>query len=190
MAITLDTSETYEKEGTTLSDVTVTPQGDMLVLTATFNTLGGANLAVQKLQDMENKDLLDVENTVTVNKNATGEIDIKETTDSTAKGAGVGALVGGVLGAIFPASMLATTGLGAMVGGMAGSLRGSMVDEAQIQAMADQLEPGQSMMVAVIEPQWQDEVQAALEGMASKIGWAVMDQAAVQRAREQWRRAR
>lgn len=165
--------------------VDVETSGDMRVLTATFDSLGGANLAVNKLQELENKDLLDVENTMTVSKNAWGEIDIKETTgDSARKGAGVGALVGSVLGLIFPPSVLASTGLGAAVGAMTGVLRGSHFDSADIQAMADQLQPGQSMLVAIVEPQWQDEVQAALDGLATRIGWAVMDQATAKLARE------
>jgi hypothetical protein len=39
------------------------------------------------------------------------------------------------------------------------------------------LQPGQSMLIAIVEPQWQDEVDAALDGMANKIGWAVMSAA-------------
>lgn len=168
-----------------MSTVDVETSGDMRVLTATFDSLGGANLAVNKLQELEKKDLLDVENTMTVSKNAWDEIDIKETTgDSARKGAGVGALVGSVLGLIFPPSILASTGVGAAVGAMTGVLRGSHFDSEDIQAMADQLQPGQSMLVAIVEPQWQDEVQAALDGLATKIGWAVMDQAAVKLARE------
>jgi uncharacterized membrane protein len=56
-------------------------------------------------------------------------------------------------------------------------LRGSNFDESEIKAMADSLQPGQSMLIAIVEPQWQDEVDAALDGMANKIGWAVMSAA-------------
>jgi uncharacterized membrane protein len=159
--------------------------GDKRVLTATFDSLGGANLAVQKLEELEKQGLLDVENTMAVSKNAWGKIDVKETTgDSAKKGAGVGALVGGVLGLIFPPSILASTALGATIGAMTGVLRGTNFDPQDIQTMADQLQPGQSMLVAIIDPQWQDEVQAALDGVATKIGWAVMDQATVNVARD------
>jgi uncharacterized membrane protein len=151
---------------------------DKKVLTATFPTQGGANLAVKTLQELEKQGLLDVENTITVNKNALDQIDVHETTgDSGRKGAGIGALVGGVLGLIFPPSILATTALGAAIGGMTGVLRGSNFDESEIKAMADSLQPGQSMLIAIVEPQWQDEVDAALDGMANKIGWAVMSAA-------------
>jgi len=161
-----------------MSGVTDTYADDKKVLTATFPTQGGANLAVKKLQELEKRGLLDVENTITVNKNALDKIDIHETTgDSGRKGAGIGALVGGVLGLIFPPSILATTALGAAVGGMTGVLRGSNFDESEIKAMGEALQPGQSMLVAIVEPQWQDEVDAALDGMANKIGWAVMSAA-------------
>jgi uncharacterized membrane protein len=161
-----------------MSGVTDTYQGDMKVLTATFDSLGGANLAVNKLEELEKKGLLDVDNTITVSKNAWGKLDVHETTgDSAKKGAGVGALVGGVLGMIFPPSILASTALGAALGGMIGKLRGTHFDPGDIQAMADQLQPGQSMLVAIVDPQWQDEVQAALDGVATKVGWAVMSAA-------------
>ena len=47
-----------------MSGVTDTYHEDPLVLTATFPLLGGANLAVQKLQELEKQGLLDVENTL------------------------------------------------------------------------------------------------------------------------------
>ncbi len=161
-----------------MSGVTPTYHDDPLVLTATFPMLGGANLAVQKLQELEKQGLLDVNNTITVSKNAWDKIDVHETTgDSGGKGAGIGAVIGGVIGLIFPPSILATTALGAAVGGMTGVMRGSNFDEADIKAMADELEPGQSMVIAIVEPQWQDEVTAALDGLATKIGWTVMSKA-------------
>jgi uncharacterized membrane protein len=146
--------------------------GAKKVLTATFDTLGGANLAVKKLQELEHKDLLDLENTITVSKNAWDKLDVHQTTgDSARKGAGIGALVGAVAGIIFPPSLLATTALGATVGGMTGVLRGSYFDESYVQAMGQALQPGQSMLIAIMDPQWESEVQAALDGMASRIGW-------------------
>ena len=83
--------------------VTDSHADDKKVLTATFPTQGGANLAVKKLQDLEKQGLLDVDNTITVNKNAWDKIDVHETTGGSGrKDAGIGALVGGVLGVIFP----------------------------------------------------------------------------------------
>ena len=58
-----------------MSGVTDTYADDKKILTATFPTQGGANLAVKKLQELEKQGLLDVENTITVNKNALGQID-------------------------------------------------------------------------------------------------------------------
>src|SRR5512139_2163137 len=108
------------------SGVTETYHEDPLVLTATFPILGGANLAVKKLQDLEKQGLLDVDNTITVSKNAWDKLDVHQTTgDSARHGAKVGAIVGAVAGLIFPPSILATTALGAAVGGMTGVLRGS-----------------------------------------------------------------
>jgi uncharacterized membrane protein len=168
-----------------MPDVNLETWGSKKVLTATFDTLGGANLAVNKLQELEKKDLLDVEDTLTVSKNVGDRIDVHETTgDSAKKGAGIGALVGAVVGLIFPPSILATTALGAAVGGMTGVLRDSTFDDSYVKAMGEALQPGQSMLIAVVDPQWEDEIQAALDGLATKIGWTAMDQDAVKLARE------
>src|SRR5262245_10882795 len=163
----------------------VETSGDLKVLTATFDTLGGANLAVNKLEEMEKQGLLAIENTITVSKNAWDKIDVNETTgDSAKQGAGAGAIIGGVLGMIFPPSVLASAGLGAALGGMLGVLRGTNFDNSDIQAMADSLQPGQSMLIAFVTPEWQDEVAAALDGVATKVGWAALDGTAVSRVRD------
>jgi uncharacterized membrane protein len=145
------------------------------VVTAIFPTQGGANLAVRKLNEMEKQGLLDVENTLTIDKNAWDKIDVHQTSgDSIKRDAGVGALVGGVVGLLFPPSILATAALGAAIGGMTGVLRGMQFDEGDIKQMADELQPGQSMLVAVVDPEYKDEVQAAIEQMAARIAWAKM----------------
>lgn len=149
--------------------------GNRKVLTATFDTLGEANLAVNALQELEKKDLLDIADTLTVSKNAWDKLDVHETTgDSAKEGAGIGALVGAVAGLIFPPAILATTALGAAVGGMTGVLRDSTFDDSYIKAMGEALQPGQSMLIAVVDPQWEDEIQAALDGAATKTSWTDM----------------
>ena len=162
------------------SGVTDTFHNDRMVLTATFDSLDGANLAVQALQEAEKQGLLDVENTITISKNAKGKLEVPDPAHTGRKGARVGALAGGVIGLIFPPSILATSALGAAVGGMIGSLRGSHgaeFDDAEIKTMVDELQRGQSMLVAIIDPDWQDDVHAALEGKATKINWTRMSAA-------------
>lgn len=161
-----------------MPEIDVETWGDRKVLIATFNTLGGANLAVGKLQELEKQHLLDVDNTITVSKNAWDKLDVHQTTgDSAKKGAGIGALVGAVAGIIFPPSILATTAIGAAIGGMTGVLRGSEFDESYVQAMGEALQPGQSMLIAIVDPKWQEEVEAALKDVADKVGWTDMSAA-------------
>ena len=171
-----------------MPDANVETLGSKKVVTATFDSLGGANLAAQRLEELERDGVLVVEDSLTVNKNAWDKLDVHETTgDSGKKGAGIGALAGAVAGLIFPPSILATTVLGGAVGGMTGVMRDSTFDDSHIKAMAEALQPGQSMLIAVIDPRWEDEVRVALEGMATNIGWAVIDQAAVTLAQERAR---
>jgi uncharacterized membrane protein len=167
------------------SGVTQTFATDKRVLVASFDTLGGAKLAVEKLEQMEKSGLLDVANAVTVSKNAEGKLDVKQAGDvSTGQGAKVGAIVGGVLGLLFPPSLLATTALGAALGGITAKLRSDHGDADNIKAMAESLEPGASMLVAVVEPQWADELEEALSPDAVRISWANIDQEAIKKLEE------
>ena len=160
--------------------ITDSDAGDKRVLVASFETLGGANLAVEKLHKMEKAGLLDVENTVAVSKNAWDKLDVKQAGDvSTGEGAKIGALVGGVVGLIFPPSLLASAALGAAIGGITAKLRGEQLSGDDIKAMAESMAPGTSLLVAVMEPQWADEVEAALVPDAVRISWATMNEAAV-----------
>ncbi len=162
------------------SGVTASYESDKRVMVASFDTLGGANLAVEKLASMEKAGLLDVENTVTISKNAWDKLDVNQIGDvSAGQGAKIGAIVGGVVGLIFPPSLLATAALGAAIGGITAKLRGEQLSGDDIKAMAESMSPGTSMLVTVMEPQWADEVEAALVPDAVKISWATMDQAAV-----------
>lgn len=164
-----------------MSGLTDSYATDKQVLTATFSSQGGATLAAKKLQEMEKEGLLDVDNTVTINKSMGDKVEFHDYGDGSGKkGAGIGALVGGVVGLIFPPSILATTALGAAIGGMTGVMRGAKFDSAEIKAMADDLQPGQSMLVTVVDPQWKDEVEAALAEMTPKFGWAVLPKAVIE----------
>jgi len=165
--------------------VTQTFATDKRVLVASFDTLGGANLAVEKLEQMEKSGLLDVANAVTVSKNAEGKLDVKQVGDvSTGQGAKIGAVVGGVIGLLFPPSLLATTAIGAALGGMTAKLRSDHGDADNIKAMAESLEPGASMLVAVVEPQWADELEEALSPDAVGISWANIDEATLKKLAE------
>lgn len=153
--------------------------GERKVLTATFDALGGANLAVKKLQEMEKKDLLDLDNTITVSKNAWDKLDVHQTTgDSVRKGAGKGALAGAIIGLIFPPSLLASTALGGAVGALVGKMRGEYFDDSYVKAMAEALQPGQSMLIAIVDPKSEAEIQAALDGLAQEIRWTPLTAAA------------
>ena len=162
------------------------PDSGKRVLVASFDSLGGANLAAQQLQKMEKEGLLDVDNTVTIIKNAWDQIDVKNFSDmSVGQGARIGAIAGGVLGLIFPPSILATAALGGLVGGITAKLRESGIDHSTIQTMAESMAPGTSMLVTLVAPQWEDEVEAALKDSAQKIAWANIDPATMAAAGEE-----
>jgi uncharacterized membrane protein len=181
-----DARSREENDSAMTTGITDTNAGDKRVLVASFDTLGGANLAVEKLHKMEKAGLLDVENTLAISKNAWDKLDVKQAGDvSTGQGAKVGALVGGVVGLIFPPSLLASAALGGAIGAITAKLRGEQLSGDDIKAMAESMSPGTSMLVTVMEPQWADEVEAALVPDAVKISWATMNEAAVKQIADQ-----
>jgi uncharacterized membrane protein len=158
--------------------------GDPRVLVASFATPDGASVAARQLQEMEKQGLLDVDNTVTAVKNDQGQVEVKNLSEvSVGDGAKIGALAGGVIGLLFPPSILASAALGGLVGGITARLRETGFDPGLIKEMAASMEPGTSMLVTVVAPQWTDEVATALTGAAYKIAWVEMEQPAQDAAR-------
>jgi uncharacterized membrane protein len=156
---------------------TTTQSGDQRVLVASFDTPDGAGSAAKQLQDLEKQGSLDVNNTVLAIKNDRGQVEIKNLEDvSVGDGAKIGAVAGGVIGLLCPPSILASAALGGLLGGVTARLRESKIDEGLFREMAAGMQPGTSMLVTVVAPQWTDEVEFALTGVASRFAWVDMDQ--------------
>lgn len=161
------------------TDIDMFGEGDKRVIIASFDTVDGAEQAVKKLQGLEKEGLLDIENTAIVTKNTEGGVEFHNVPDgSVRKDVGIGALIGGVVGVIFPPSLLASAAIGGLLGGVAGKMRETGFNPGVLQVVAEGMEPRTSMLISVVEPQWADEVEAALDGLATRMGWAVMDRAA------------
>jgi uncharacterized membrane protein len=149
------------------------------VITATFNTLGGANKAVARLQEAEDRGLIDVENAAAITKNAWGDVSFRETEDLAGwQGIGRGALIGGLMGMLFPASVPSAAARTAAVAGLGARMHDAGFEDDEIRAMAEGMEPGTSMLVAVVEPQMADDVMRFLNDAATKVGWATLTAAA------------
>lgn len=89
------------------------------------------------------------------------------------KGAAIGGVAGGVVGAIAGAALAGPVLVGALVGGLAAKLKDGGFDDSRLKAVGDQLPPGSSAIIAVVEHRWVEDVekQLAAEGadVASEV---------------------
>lgn len=96
-----------------------------------------------------------------------GEVIIKETGDM---GGGKGAVIGGALGLILPGigTLIGTAG-GALIGGLAAKLHDAGFPDDQLKALGDQLHPNSSLLLAVVDSDYLDQVEARLRSASGKV---------------------
>ena len=93
------------------------------------------------------------------------KVKVKETAEFTAKKGGVrGAIVGGLLGIIFPPPILAMGAVGAAAGAALGHFTDQGFDNNLLKEIGENLPPGGSCVVAVVEETWVTQLSTALEG--------------------------
>ena len=105
-----------------------------------------------------------------------GKLTITERAELTpAKGAKRGALIGAVLGVVFPPSLLASAALGAAAGAVAGKATDQGFENEMLEDLAQDLEPGKSAILAVVEHTLYEKVLEAVEGyerILNRTYWA------------------
>lgn len=79
-------------------------------------------------------------------------------------GAKRGALIGGVIGVVFPPSLLASTALGAAAGAVAGGARDHALADSVLESLGEQLSEGRSAILVVVDQEWIDRVETAIDG--------------------------
>jgi uncharacterized membrane protein len=75
-----------------------------------------------------------------------------------------GAAVGGLLGLIFPPSLIVSAGVGAGAGAIFGKLRDKGIEDKDLKAIGESLEPDSSAVIAVAEDRVVEQLQAGIEG--------------------------
>ena len=94
-----------------------------------------------------------------------GALSIDEKAELTpAKGAKRGALIGAALGVIFPPSLLAGAALGAAAGAIAGKVTDQGLNNAMLEDLARDIEPGKSAILLVADHAVYPSVLEAVEG--------------------------
>jgi uncharacterized membrane protein len=130
----------------------------------TFNDENAADGAYKGMRTMQTDGALDILDAAMLVKRRDGTSQIHDTQDVDAPHGGLfGIVAGGLVGLIGgPAGAL----IGAVAGGATGAVSASLIDlgflKDDLRALLDQLSPGSSALVVLVEPIWLDQLEAAL----------------------------
>jgi uncharacterized membrane protein len=135
------------------------------LILASFEDERVADQALKDLKLDKRGRLIEFMNVAIVNRDEENKIHIKETADM---GGGKGALYGGVVGAIVG---LIAGPLGAAIGGVTGAAVGGItakkidagIPDERLTEIAAALQPGTSVILAVVEQRWFEDVRMRLE---------------------------
>ncbi len=136
------------------------------VFAAFYRNETDAGEVLDRLKRMDSDGAVDIIDAALMIKAEDGrKVKIKETAELTPRKGGVrGAVVGGVLGIIFPPSILAMTAIGAAAGAALGHFTDQGFDNNLLKEIGENLPPGGSCIVAVVEETWLAKLSTALEG--------------------------
>ena len=110
---------------------------------------------------------------VVMNRDTSGKVDVEEHGDPHVAG---GAMVGGTAGLVvglFAPPLLAATAVGAGIGAGIGALRKRHEEKKLGVDVEEYLPPGSSAVVAVVDDQYADKVEAALVNSDKRINKAI-----------------
>jgi uncharacterized membrane protein len=140
------------------------------LMAATYTEAEQAETTVDMLQQMHRASNITLADAAIVTKDAEGKVHIKETQEVTAaKGAKRGAIVAGVFGLIFPPSLIVSALAGGAVGGAWGKLRDTGIKTGDMKQLAEDLQPGTVLVVALAEPESVPAIERALENSDGQI---------------------
>ncbi|HEY1294789.1 MAG TPA: DUF1269 domain-containing protein [Chloroflexota bacterium] len=139
------------------------------VILAAFKDENGADLALEQLKAAKKEHLIAVPNVAVLRKDKDGKLHVKEPTDMGAgRGAAIGGVLGGLTGLVFGPVGLALVG-GAAVGGIIARLHDSGFKDDRLRQLGENLQPGTSAILAVIEHIWVTELEAELQKAGADV---------------------
>ncbi len=145
------------------------------IMMAVFPTEDGAKGAGDALDDMAKTDTIQIVDAAILVRDASGKTSVEQhSLPSVGKGAKWGAIIGGVVGLIFPPSIVGAAALGAGIGAGSAALADWALKSEDLEEAAEQLEPGTSAFVAVVENTWVEKVNTAMAGY-SKLSEHALD---------------
>ena len=138
---------------------------DLILVVASYSDKGKADQTLTQLKAMQQAGTIDLIDAAVLVKNDEGKLKINELREFTPrKGLKRGAVVGGVLGVIFPPSLLVSAAAGGVVGGLIGRFTDQGMKNDELKAIGEELNPGDSAIVAIAEDRWIRQFEAGLVG--------------------------
>jgi uncharacterized membrane protein len=150
------------------------------MLAAVFPDREHGEVILNMLDSMHRAGTVKLVDTAMVTKDDQGKLQIEETKElTTKKGARRGAVIMGSMAILFPPTIIASSVVGGAIGAVAGRLRDSGIKNKQMREIAEQLEPGQAVVVALAEDGSEARVQAALQGYEGHLVILAIDEEAL-----------
>jgi uncharacterized membrane protein len=133
------------------------------LIVAAFQDEKSAGEALKALKQARKEKLIGIQNAAVLHKDEKGKLHINETADmGGGKGAALGGVAGAVIGLIAGPALLVPAAVGALVGGLTAKLTDSGFSDERLKALGENLKPGSSAIVAVVEHKWVAEVEQAM----------------------------
>ena len=142
---------------------------ELVVLTS--GDAGTAKEARKALKESAKKDGLEVLNVAVLAKDGEGKVSVAESEDvSSRHGALFGAITGGLLGLIGgPAGVVLGAAAGAATGGIAAGKLDMGFSDAYLAKMEENLQPGSSALIVLVEPASAEQVSAVMAGFQGEV---------------------
>lgn len=133
-----------------------------------FPTEAKAEEVRQKVLELQQEYLIELEDAVVVVKNEKAQIKLNQMVNLTARGAASGALWGTLIGAIFLMPLVGTA-LGAASGALAGQLSDVGINDEFMKKAASALQPGTAGLFLLVRKMTADKVLADLRGIGGEL---------------------
>jgi uncharacterized membrane protein len=147
------------------------------LLAAIYPDREHAQVILDMLERMHHANTVRLVDAALVTKDEQGKLQIQETKElTTRKGARRGAVIMGSMAILFPPTIIASAVAGGAIGAVAGRLRDSGIKNKQMRELAERLEPGKAVVVALSEEGSVARVQSALEGYEGHLVIAAIDE--------------
>ncbi len=152
-----------------------------------FDDEDKAEAVLEDLQQVSKVDAFEVVNAAVLKKNAAGKVEVRETEDVDARhGALFGAVTGALIGLVGgPAGAVLGAVAGTATGGVAAHLIDMGFSDDYLEDMQNSLQPGSSMLLALVEDEWVEDVIEALAAYQDRLQRQAITDAMVERLTEE-----